>query len=160
MRLRGLDVTGVPQCHLQFFPSSKGCQMLENMALPENRWITSGCFCLLTTSKYVSALNQVWNSKQQKYQSPEPCAVGPHETVLYEGQTGGGSAHTWPVFQRRNSISRPWHWQDKYPGHSCTLLIHLREACEGKWQSRLNLPSTLVSTLTPMPLHPADTLSG
>lgn len=30
----GLDVTGVPQCHLQFFPSSKGCQMLESMAVP------------------------------------------------------------------------------------------------------------------------------
>lgn len=63
-----LDVTGVPQCHLQFFPSSKGCQMLENMALPEDRWITSGCFCLLTTSKYVSSLNP--SSKQQATKVP------------------------------------------------------------------------------------------
>lgn len=44
----GLDARGIPQCHLQPFPSSRGCQMLENPALPEDRSIISGCFWLPT----------------------------------------------------------------------------------------------------------------
>lgn len=43
-----LDARGIPQCHLQPFPSSRGCQMLENPALPEDRSIISGYFWLPT----------------------------------------------------------------------------------------------------------------
>lgn len=74
----GLDATGVPQCHLQPFPSSTGCQMLENLALPEDRSIISGCFWLPTHYiKICQHLTKVWNSKQPMYQSHEPRAVRP-----------------------------------------------------------------------------------
>lgn len=55
------------------FPLLKRTSILDNWALLADRWIISGCFCLLTTSKYMSALNQ--SLKQQATKVPKPSHV-------------------------------------------------------------------------------------